>query len=56
MNSENSENSHPPKLLLNLTEKIDLRRDEKSAVLSNLSVYYAWKHIKSSYKNKFKIE
>ena len=34
-------------LILNLTDKIDLRRDEKSIALSNLSLYYTWKYIKT---------
>ena len=35
---------------------MDLRREEKSIALSNLSIYYTWKNIKSSYNNnKFKI-
>ena len=43
MNSENSKVSKPHILLLNLTDKIVLRRGEKSIVLSNLSIYYTWK-------------
>ena len=39
MNSENSKTSKPFVLMLNLTDKIDLRRGEKSLVLSNLSFY-----------------
>ena len=40
--------------MLNLTNKIDLR-SEKTIALSNLSIYYTWKNIKSSYNNnKFK--
>ena len=42
--------------MLNLTEKIDLRRKYKYIALLNLSICYAWKNIKKSYKNnKFKI-
>ena len=52
MNSENSKSSKPQVLILNLTDKIDLRRGEKSVALSNLSIYYTWKNIKSSYNNK----
>ena len=56
MNSENSTISKPHVLILHLTDKIDLRRGEKSIALSNLSIYYTWKNIKSSYNNnKFKI-
>ena len=43
MNSENSTASHPHRLLLNLTHKIDLQRGKKSVVLSNLRIYYIWK-------------
>ena len=56
MNSKNSKTSDPHRLLLNLTDKIDLRRKDKYIALSNLSIYYTWKNIKKSYKNnKFKI-
>ena len=56
MNSENSETSEPHSLILKLTDKLDLRRGEKSIALSNLSIYYIWKNIKISYNNnKFKI-
>ena len=56
MNSENSKTSKPHVLILKLTNKLDLRRDEKSIALSNLSIYYTWKNIRKSYKNnKFKI-
>ena len=56
MNSKNSETSDPHRLLLNLTDKIDLRRKDAYIALSNLSIYYTWKHIKKSYKNnKFKV-
>ena len=55
MNSENSKTSDPHRLLLNLSDKI-LKRSDKYAALSNLSIYYTWKNIKKSYKNnKFKI-
>ena len=46
MNSENSKTSKPHVLILHLTDKIDLRRGEKSIALSNLSIYYTWKNIK----------
>ena len=51
MNSENSRTSKPHVLMLKLTDKLDLRRGEKSIALSNLSTYYTWKNIKGSYKN-----
>ena len=55
-NSENSKTSKPHVLILELTDKLDLRRGEKSIALSNFSFYYTGKNIKSSYNNnKFKI-
>ena len=56
MNSENSETSETQVLILKLTDKLDLRRGKKNIALSNLSIYYTWKNIKTSYNNnKFKI-
>ena len=56
MNSENSKTSKPHILKLKLTDKLDLRLDKKVIALSNLSIYYTWNNIKSSYNNnKFKI-
>ena len=56
MNSENSKISKSNVLALKLTNKLDLRIGEKAIALSNLSIYYTWRNIKSSYKNnKFKI-
>ena len=48
MNSENTKTCQPYILILNLTHKIDLQRGKKSIALSNVSIYYAWKNIKSS--------
>ena len=57
MNSENSNKTFKPHVLtLNLNHKIYLRKGEKSIALSNLSICYTWKSIKSSYNNNtFKI-
>ena len=55
-NSENSKTSDPHRLLLSLSDKINLKRSDKDVALSNISVYYTWKNIKKSCKNnKFKI-
>ena len=55
-NSENSKTSVPHISELKLTDKLDLRLDKKVIALSNLSIYYTWNNIKSSYNNnKFKI-
>ena len=42
MNSENSKTSDLYKLVLNLPDKIDLKRKNKCVALSNLGVYYTW--------------
>ena len=56
MNAKNSQTSKPHVLKLKLTDKLDLRRSENRIALSNLSIYYTWKNIKSSYNDsKFKI-
>ena len=59
MNSKNSKTFDPHKLLLNLTDKINLKRSDKYidlSNLSNLSIYYTQKNVKKSYKNnKFEI-
>ena len=56
MNSETSRTSEYCKLVLKLTDKLDLKKGQKSIALSNLSIYYTWKNIKSSYRNnRFKI-
>ena len=56
INSENSKTSEYHVLVLKLTDKLDLRRGQKTVALSNLSIYHTWKFIKSSYNNnKFKI-
>ena len=43
MNSENSKTIRPHRLLLSLTDKIDLKRNDEYVALSNLSIYYTWK-------------
>ena len=56
MNSENSKTPKTHVSILKLTNKLDLRISQKIIALSNLSICYTWKNIKSSYNNnKFKI-
>ena len=50
MNSEISKTSNSHRLLLNLSDKIDLKRSNKYVALSNLSIYFIWNNIKKSYK------
>ena len=56
MNSDNSKASKLHIFKLKQTSKLDLTIGKKVIALSNLSIYYTWKNIKSSYNNnKFKI-
>ena len=48
MNSENSKTSNSHVLILKLTNKLDLRIAEKVIALSNLSIYYTWRNIKTT--------
>ena len=51
MNSEKSKTSKPHILTLKLTNKLDLRLDNKVIAIPNLSIYYTWKNIKDTYNN-----
>ena len=51
MNSENSKTSDLNRIILDLTDKTNLKRIDKYVALSNLSIYYTWQHTKKSYKN-----
>ena len=56
MNPENKKTTNPYRLLLNLPDKLNLKRKEIYVDLSNLTIYYTWKNIKKSCKsNKFKL-
>ena len=48
INSEYSKTSDPHRLLLILSDKINLKRSYKYAALSNLSIYYTRKNRKKS--------
>ena len=47
INSENIKTFDPHRLLFSITES---KVSEKYVALSTLSIYYAWKNIKKSYK------
>ena len=51
MNSEKKKTFDSHRLLLKLSDKIDLERSGKYVALSNLRIYYTWRNIKKSYKN-----
>ena len=56
MNSKNSKTSEPNRFKYNLIDKLDLKNPNKNMALANLSIYYTWKNVKSSYNNNnFKI-
>ena len=40
MHSGNRKTSNPHRLLLNLSDKINLKRSDKYVALSNISIYY----------------
>ena len=56
MNSKNSKTNESYKFKYDLIDKLDLRNPNKNMALANLSIYYTWKNVKSTYSNnKFKI-
>ena len=56
MNTENSKTNEPHRFRLSLADKLNLENSNKNTALGNLSIYHAWKNIKSTYSNnKFKI-
>ena len=50
MNSGNSKTSKPHRLLPNLLDRLNLKKKDKYVALSNLSIYFTWKNIKSHKK------
>ena len=56
MNTENSKTNGPHRFRLSLADKRNLKNLNKNIALGNLSIYYTWKNIKSTFNNsKFKI-
>ena len=55
MNTENKKTNEPHRFRLSLTDELNLKSPNKNIALSNLSIYYTWKNIKSACNsNKFK--
>ena len=52
MNCANVKLSDPRRLLVNSSDKINLKRKDKYVALSNPSIHYTWKNIKKSHKIK----
>ena len=46
MKSGNSKTCDPHRLLLNLSDKTNLKKIDKYVALSNVSIYYTWKNIR----------
>ena len=56
MNSKNSKTIEPNRFKYDLIDKLDLKNPNKNMALANLSIYYTWKNVKSTYNNnKFNI-
>ena len=56
MNIKNSKTNGPYKFKYDLIDKLDLKNPNKNMTLANLSIYYTWENVKSTYNNnKFKI-
>ena len=50
MDFKKSKTSDLHRLLLNLTDEINLKRSDKYVALSNLSICYTWENVKKSLK------
>ena len=56
MNTKNSKTNEPNGFKCDLIDKLDLKKINKNMALGNLSIYYTWKNVQSTYNNnKFKI-
>ena len=55
-NTLNSKINESNKFIYQFTDKLNLKNPNKNMALTNLSIYYTWKNIKSEYNNnEFKI-
>ena len=52
MNTENSKTNETHRFKLDLADKLNLKNPNKNMAFANLSIYYTWKNIKSTYNNK----
>ena len=56
MNTKNSKTNEPNRFKYDLIDKLDLKHPNKNMALGNLSIYYTWKNVTSTYNNNnFKI-
>ena len=55
-NSKDSKTNESNRFKYDLIDKLDLKNPNENMTLANLSIYYTWKNVKSTYNNnKFKI-
>ena len=52
MNMKNRKSDEAHYLILNLSQRLDLRSSDKHVALQNAPIYYTWKNITKQYKNK----
>ena len=48
MNTKNSKTNEPHRSTLSLIDKLNVKDPNKNMALTNLSIYYTWKYIKSA--------
>ena len=51
MNTLNSKTNESNKFIYQFTDKLNLKNANKNMNLTNLSIYFTWKNIKSEYNN-----
>ena len=51
MNRENRKTSESHRFRLDLTDKLNLKCPKKNMALTNISIYYTWKNIKSEFES-----
>ena len=49
IDTENSKPNEPHKFVLNLSQRLDLRRPNKHVPLQSIRIYYTWKNIKKQH-------
>ena len=50
MNMKNRKSDEAHYLILNLSQRLDLRSSDKHVALQKLSIYYTWKNTRKQYK------
>ena len=55
MNTKKSKTNQPNRFKYDLIDQLDFKNPNKNMALVNLSIYYTWKNVRSTYNKKFKI-